>query len=75
MSWSRAIQHRPGDALAVVTNAQLKLALVVAELHFNPASASVPERIAQRLAPDPIDVVPDDRTERTRLAVDRHVER
>ena len=54
------------DALAIVTHAQLKLAGVVADLHFNPTGAGVPERIAQRLAADPIDVVADDRAEGVR---------
>jgi hypothetical protein len=62
------------DALAIVTNAQLKLAGVVADLHFNPTSPGVPERIAQRLAADPIDVVADDRAEGLRRTLDRDVD-
>jgi hypothetical protein len=46
-----AVQLCRVDALAVVTDAQLKLSVIVPDLHFNPTSAGVPEGIAQRLAP------------------------
>src|SRR4029453_6384310 len=62
------------DALAIVTHAQLKLAGVVLDLHFNPASTRGPERFAQRLAADPIDVVADDWAEGLRRTLDRDVD-
>src|SRR5262249_38047253 len=64
----------PVDALAIVTNTELKLAVIVAELHFNPTGTSVPERIAQRLAANPINVVPNDRAKVAWRALDRYIE-
>src|SRR5262245_8603141 len=61
---SIAVERFRVDASAVVADTQLKLAVIVADLHFDPASACVPEGIAQGLAANPIDVVADDRAKR-----------
>src|SRR6185295_7040197 len=43
---SMRVKRSRADAMAIVPNAQLKLAGVVPDLHLNPTSTGVPERIA-----------------------------
>src|SRR5262245_21472676 len=69
-----AVQLCCVDARAVVTDAQLKLSVIVPDLHLNPTSACVPERITQGLAADPIDVVTDDRPKVSWRALDSDIE-
>ena len=71
---SMAIDHLRVDALAVVADTQLKLAVIVPHLHFNPTSAGVQEGIAQGLTGNPIDVVANDRAKSSWRAVDGHIE-
>ena len=51
---------------------QPELPLVVVDLHFDPPRAGVPERIAQRLGGDPVDFVPQDRSQIPRRAFHIH---
>src|SRR5262245_35589188 len=68
------VLHRPVHPSAIVPHPQLKMTVIVTDLYFDPPRACVPERIAQRLAANPINVVPDDRTEVARGPEDRDVE-
>src|SRR5262245_22972333 len=65
-----AVQYCGVDTLTVVTDAQLKLPVVVSDLHFNSTSACMPEGIAQGLAADPMDVVLDDWAKGAQRAMD-----
>jgi len=50
--------------------AQTKLPVVVPNFHFYPVRLCVPKRVAQRLARNPINLVPEDWMEAARLAFD-----
>src|SRR5262249_52852560 len=63
---SATLEYCRFDASAVVADAQFELPVVIPKLHFNATGACVPERIAQGLARNPVDIVPDDRTQRAR---------
>src|SRR5260370_1147446 len=62
------------DALAIVPDPQSKLPLIVAQLHLNLVRLGVSECIAQRLTPDPIDLVTRDRVQGPRCAFHHHTQ-
>ena len=68
-----SIQNRRINALAVVPDPQAKLPLVVADFHFDPLRVCVAERIAQRLAGNPVDFVAQERREIARHALHQHM--
>src|SRR5262245_33687456 len=68
------ITPRRVDALAIVSYSHLQLPIVVADCHVDPARACVAKRITQRLAGDPVDIVPEDRVEIARPAFDGDID-
>jgi hypothetical protein len=60
------------DALSIVPDPHSKLPSVVLDLHFDPPRLCVLERIAQRFDGDPIDFVPDERSQFPRCAFQLH---
>ena len=61
-------------ALAIIPDPQSKLPLVIAKFHFDLGRAGVFERIAQRLACDPVDLVALDRMQGARRALHHDVQ-
>src|ERR1700676_1342354 len=57
------VQHLWVDTLPVVPDVHPKLPFVVTDIHFDPLGAGMTEGIAQRLGRNPIDFVPEDRSE------------
>ncbi len=51
------------DALSVVQHPQPKLPLFIPDFYFDPSRLGVAECIAHRLAPNPVDLVPEERSE------------
>src|SRR6266478_6223982 len=67
-----SIQDGRINALAVVPDSQPKLPLVVTNFHSDPLRVGVSERIAQRLAGNPIDFAPQQRSEVARCTFYHH---
>ena len=65
---SMSVENRLIDALAIVHDSQPKLALVIADCHVDPPSLGVTKRVAQRLARDVVNLIPDDRREAPRFS-------
>jgi hypothetical protein len=59
---------------SIIPHPQPKLPLVIANFHFNSLRLRVVKRIAQRLAGNPIDFVPQDWMDSPRSALDGNVE-
>ena len=55
---SAFVQNRRVDPLAVISDAKAEEILAVADFRFDPARAGMPERVAQRLPRNPIDLIP-----------------
>ena len=62
------------DALSIVPDAHADLPCAIRDLRFDVTGLCVPERIAQRLARNAVDVVAQDRMQVARRALDRHAE-
>jgi hypothetical protein len=56
------------DALGVVPYSEPKLPQIVVDVHFDPSSGCLPERIARGFARNPIDFISDERNEVSRFA-------
>src|SRR5262245_3386124 len=74
MSHAPATQVLWVDALAVVSDAQAKLACTIRDFSFDVTRIRVAECIAQRFARYSVDVVPDNRMQVTRRALDGDAE-
>src|SRR6266700_8208838 len=66
------MQYLRINAAAIVANKHSQLLHTILDLHFNAARLCVAKRVYQSFAPDPIDVVADDRVQRSRLALYNH---
>src|SRR5215467_11731481 len=62
-----------GNALAVITDAQPKLPLVVTDFHFDSRSLRMLEGVAYGLSRNTIDIIPNNRREVTRRAFHLHL--
>src|SRR4029077_4147252 len=69
-----AREHARLDAAPIVPDAQPELLAVVANVHFDLVRLRMPERVAQRLGGNPVDLVSEDRREIARRALHVHVE-
>jgi hypothetical protein len=65
-------QNRRGNPLSVVDDAQFKTLWVIPQFHFNPPCLRVRERIAQRLAGNMVNFVPDKRRQVPGFPFDLH---
>src|SRR5260370_32384762 len=65
-------QERAVDALAIVSDPQSKLSLIIAEFHFDLFRLGMSECIAQGLARDPVDLVTHNRVQIPRRAFHLH---
>src|SRR6266705_4883632 len=66
------MQYLRINAAAIVANKHSQLLRTVLDLNFDAARLCVAKRVYQSFAPDPIDVVADDRVQRSRLALYNH---
>src|SRR5262249_45423813 len=62
-SWNARIK-----AFSVIPDPHAKLPLIIPDFHFDSPGVRVPECVAQRLAGDPVDLVPHDWSEVSRCA-------
>src|SRR5262249_16836564 len=69
---SAGLKNLRVNALAVITDAQPKLPLVITDFHFDSRSPRMPEGVAYGLSRNTIDIVADNRGEVTRCAFDIH---
>jgi hypothetical protein len=63
MFWAAFFQNLGRNALAIIPNSQPERPFSIADFGFNVAGTGVPERIAQRLPRDAVDLVSDDRVQ------------
>ena len=71
-SLAAGFEHLGINAAPVVANAQAKLARIIDDFHFDPPGQRVPEGIAERLAGNPVDFVPDQRWKISRFSFHLH---
>jgi hypothetical protein len=57
------VENLAVDASSIVPDPQAKLPFVVVDVYFYPLGVGVPECVAQRLTCNPVDFVPDQRSE------------
>src|SRR5262249_25782838 len=74
MSCASSIEHGWIDTSAVVPHSQPEPVRVVPEIDFDPHSWRVPEGVVQRFAGNAVDLVAQQRGERSRSAFDAHAE-
>src|SRR5512133_1296901 len=76
MAWtSTGGENRLSDAFPVVHDSHLKLPLVIPDQHLNPPDPRVTKRIAQRLARDLVNLIPDNGREVHRLSFHDYAKR
>ena len=69
-----AREDRRIDALAIVPDPQAEFLVVVADLHLDLPGLGMPIRVAERLGGDLVDLIPQDRVQLSRLALDGYAE-